>query len=202
MAGVLTVEVKGLKELNAKFGTISKTVGDAIDKALTKGAMRIATNAKKRAPKDRGGLASSISADTSTYLDKRVGANVFYAAFIEFGTGKHAAQYVATLPADWKTYAATFKKSGDGGTFDDMVQEIYDWIRRNKIGYTYNIQTRKRDRVGKQTGKTTDMASAYYIAKMILLNGIKPQPFFYPAFNDEKPKVEAEVVKIINTLLQ
>lgn len=202
MAGVLTVEVKGLKELNAKINSIRKELGPKVDKALTKGAMRIAINAKKRAPDDRGGLRSSISAKTAEYLDKKVGANVFYAAFIEFGTGKYAAQYVATLPPDWKTYAATFKKSGDGGTFDDMVQEIYDWIRRNKIGYTYDIKTKRRTKVGKQTGKTTDMASAYYIAKMILLNGIRPQPFFYPAFNEERPKIEAEVVKIINTLLK
>ena len=188
MAGVLTVEVKGLKELQAKFGNASKLITDGIDKALTKGAMRIATNAKKRAPKDRGGLASSISADTSTYLDKRVGANVFYAAFIEFGTGKHAAQYVATLPADWKTYAATFKKSGDGGTFDDMVQEIYDWMKR--VGMKGS------------GGKKLSMNDAYRLAKYILLNGIKPQPFFYPAFNDERPKIEAEVLAIINKLLQ
>lgn len=188
MAGVLTVEVKGLKELNAKFGTISKTVGDAIDKALTKGAMRIATNAKKRAPADRGGLRASISADTSTYLDKSVTANVFYAAFVEFGTGKYAAQYVATLPADWKTYAATFKKSGDGGTFDDMVQEIYDWM--NRLG------------MKGAGGKKLSMNDAYRMAKYILINGIRPQPFLYPAFNNEVPKIQTEVSTIINNLLK
>lgn len=202
MAAPLTIEVKGMQQLQAKFKTMADTIGPAVDKALTKGAMRVALEAKKRAPKDRGGLAASISADTATMLDKRVSANVFYAAFIEFGTGKHAAAYVGSLPAEWKDYAATFKGSGDGGTFDDMVMEIYDWIKRNKIGYTYNVNTRRRDKVGKQTGRTTDMASAYYIAKMILLNGIRPQPFFYPAFMQEMPKIEAEVLAIINSLMK
>jgi len=105
---------------------------------------------------------------------------VDYGAYLEFGTRKFAARYVASLPADWKAFAATFKGPG-GGNFEEFVMRLTKWVLRKKIGATYNIKTRRRDRVGKQSAKTTAEADAYAIALYIIRNGIRAQPFLYPS---------------------
>ena len=56
-----------------------------------------------------------------------VGCAVDYAAYLEFGTGKFAAEYVATLPTEWKEFASQFKGSA-GGNFREFVESIMGWL--------------------------------------------------------------------------
>lgn len=198
MAEPLQLEVKGLDQMLAKLGDMRKMLEPALDQAMTKSAVRIATAAKKRAPHDMGLLRNSISADTSRKLDKRVVADVFYAPFMEFGTGKFAAQYVATLPTDWATYAATFKGSGNGGNVNDFLDKLTDWVGRQGLAGTYSVKTRRR--TGPKANRVNENREvAYAIMLYIFRNGIKPKPFLYPAFIEEMPRLEAEIFKIIKT---
>ncbi len=64
---------------------------------------------------------------------------------------------------------------------------ITEWVIRKKIGATYNTKTKRRDRVGKQSAKTTSQADAYAIALHIVRNGIRPHPFLYPAVMKNTP---------------
>jgi hypothetical protein len=102
-----------------------------------------------------------------------VQASARYAAYIEFGTRKFAAAYVSSLPADWASYAATFKGSA-GGTFKEMVLSIMAWCKRKGI----------------------DDKAAYPIARSIMINGIRPKPFIYPSFNAEFPLLIQDIKAI------
>jgi hypothetical protein len=104
----------------------------------------------------------------------KVGAATIYAAFLEFGTRKYAAQYVASLPADWKSYAATFKGSS-GGSFDELLKAIMGWVKRKGI----------------------DSDAAYPIALKIIREGIKPKPFLYPAINANLKQLQDDLNNVI-----
>lgn len=100
-----------VKGANA-FTTLSKEIEDGIDDILTANAIEIEAGAKQRAPVDNGTLRESISTNKTERLVKAINVNVDYAAYMEFGTGVYAAQYVGSLPEDWKAEAAKFRGEG------------------------------------------------------------------------------------------
>jgi len=100
------VEIKGLKELQAKFAKLDEDLQTEVDAELTASAVNITSNAKRMAPIDTGRLRGSIVPDTNTKFFKKVTANVFYAPYVEFGTGTKV-----QVPAGLETYAMQFKKS-------------------------------------------------------------------------------------------
>ncbi len=65
----------------------------ALQQALTEAAERVAADARQRAPVDTGALRHSIQvAPESGQLQLRVEATVDYAAYVEMGTARMAAQ--------------------------------------------------------------------------------------------------------------
>lgn len=146
-----------------------------IQLSLNDFGQRVVKKAKELAPTDEGGwLQQSINTESGK-LSVTIEANVNYAAYIEFGTRKFAAAYVSSLPADWKTFAAQFQGPG-GGTFAEFIKSIMAWVKRKGI----------------------DEELAYPIALKILREGIKPQPYLYPAIKDETPLL----LKDLQNLLQ
>lgn len=195
MANNITININEFGDL----GGLPDRLREGVRGILYKHASALSMDAKNKAPADLGGLRAHISAPVNTGdLEFTISSAANYSAFIEFGTGKYAAQYVSTLPPDWATYAATFRGKTENAGFDKFLERILAWVKRKQIGHTYNVQTRRRDRVGKQTADTTDRATAYFIAIRILQNGIRPQPFLYPAY----AKVKPEILKDIETLLK
>jgi HK97 gp10 family phage protein len=198
MSDALTIQFKGLAEAQKLFGNMAKTMGDAIDVVLDKGADVIVTQAKRRAPVDMGLLRNEIGANKN-YLSKSITVNAFYAAFIEFGTGRYAAQYVAGLPADWNSYAATFRAKGASpGTLDEFLLNMIEWVKRKGIhGTTASGRSKK--------GKKAD-ADAYNIAYVIVIsilrNGIHPHPFLYPAFAKSQPEIQKQITEVLQRLTQ
>jgi hypothetical protein len=96
---------------------LSQQILQRIDDELDANSEDIATNARADVPKGAaggGGLEGSISVLREKFLQRTVVANVFYAPFVEFGTGQFAASYVATLPSDIQEYAMSFFVSGLG----------------------------------------------------------------------------------------
>ncbi len=175
MATGLFIDMTQFNQQAAKLLTIDKKFADDVNDSLAADAIDIAADAAARAPVDLGGLHSSISANNDTYLSKEINVNVFYAAFIEFGTGAYAAQYVASLPATWQEYAAQFKGQKGTGTFADFVNNIREWLRHKGID-----------------------ANAYVVAKSILRKGIKQHPFLYPAYDNARD----DVIKHIQTIIE
>ena len=148
--------------------------------------LKTVNDAKRNAPVDEGALRNSIGY-TKDRTSVTITVNVDYAAYLEFGTRSFAQAYVSSLPTEWQTFASQFK-GGGGGSFEEFVMRITQWVKRKGIGATYNIQTRRRDRVGKQTAAQTAEADAYAIALYIIRKGIRPHPYLIPAV--EKNRIE------------
>lgn len=68
---------------------IRKDIPELVRTAVERGALIIEGEAKERCPADTGRLRNSITTN-STETGCDVGTNVFYAPYIEYGTGIHA----------------------------------------------------------------------------------------------------------------
>ena len=144
---------------------------------------------------DVGRLANSISYQiTDGRLE--IIAQTLYAAYIEFGTGKYAAQYVATLPPDWASFAAKFKGKTGRGTFADLVENLVKWVHRKGIAGSINETTGRRSK--SKTQEAEDYSAAYIIALAIIKNGIKAQPFLYPSYKENLPIFMANLKKSLD----
>ena len=190
---MIKIKLDGIKGTIADVERIAKDSQQRTKIALVDFGTKVEADAKRDAPADEGKLRNSIN---SVYRDGEVSINVTadYAAFMEFGTRKFAAKYVATLPADWKAYAATFK-GGGGGSFDQFIQAIMAWVRRKGIGADTTSSgnvSNSRSSLDKQ------QQAAYWIAINILQNGIKPKPFLFPAVKRHTP----ELIKDINEIFK
>lgn len=187
-----------LKGLDGAMVAINKTIKEAeagTVKALDKFQDSVVKGAKAQLQHGTGGfgptsnnghLAGSISGSVTGMQAKIVVASN-YAAYIEFGTRKFAAKYVATLPSDWKTYAATFKGKG-GGTLDQFIQDIMEWVRQKGIG---GLKTKSGNVSESKDSLAAMQSAAYAIALNILQNGIRAQPYLYPAVvKNTKPLID------------
>ncbi len=115
MAGGFTVNVKGLDAVLSRLDTMKSNIAKEVDAVIDANAEEIAGNARQDVPHDIGQLANSISVDRSVgFLKRNIVVQKFYAAYVEFGTGEYAAEYVAGLPAELQTYAMTFFVNGKG----------------------------------------------------------------------------------------
>lgn len=94
MPGQLSVEVRGLKELQAKTEQVIKDLsGEPMLDAMRQATMLVQRSGKINAPVDTGRLRASIMPEVRTEGNKVqgvVGSNVVYAPYMEFGTGVFA----------------------------------------------------------------------------------------------------------------
>lgn len=127
-----------------------------------------------------------MDAATKSQMKVTIAVAANYAPFLEFGTRGFAAAYVATLPANWQAYAATFRGK-TGGSMEDFIMRLVEWVRHKGIAAQFSVKTRRRTGSRSQNA-TDDYAAAYQIALSILRKGIKAQPFLYPSY--EKNKIE------------
>ena len=183
-----------LKGLDGFMASVNKTIAEAeagTIKALDKFQSNVVADAKRAAPANEGNLRNSISGSvTGTQAKIVVTAN--YAAYLEFGTRKFAASYVATLPADWQAYAATFKGKG-GGTMDQFIQDIMQWVRAKGIG---GIKTKSGNVSESKSSLDAMQQAAYSIALYILRNGIRAQPYLYPSVVKHTPTLVTDIKKV------
>lgn len=156
----MNIKIEGLEKTLARFDM--KKFEPQVQTCFDRFGLRVEFGAKQMAPVDEGRLKGSIFQQPGR-LSSTVGASANYASFVEFGTRRFAAAYVATLPADWRAFANQYRGTGSG-TFQEFVMNLMGWCKRHGI---------------------SDKA-AYPIALKILREGMKPQPYLYPAFNTNK----------------
>lgn len=78
-----------LAEWQAGFERAIEQQRDHVERDLTKLGLKVTSNAKRACPVDTGRLRASIAFDVTRSGDKlilKVGTNVSYAAYVEFGT--------------------------------------------------------------------------------------------------------------------
>jgi HK97 gp10 family phage protein len=177
MADQITFDLNGFSELYKKFKDINDKAKNEVKSEFNASALKIQNDAKKMAPVNFGNLRNLIvlteDGDTKNF-SYTVGARASYSPYVEFGTGGKV-----SVPNNYQEYASKFKGKG-GGTFKEMIEALTLWVRRKGIG-----------------GKN-DKSTAYLIARSILKNGLKPQPFLIPAFEQEKPKLLKRIKEILN----
>lgn len=182
-----TVNIKGFQEVKEDLKNIPKLVESEVQKRLNEFGLKTVNDAKRLAPVDEGHLRNSIS-----FVKQKLKVNIVvaanYAAYVEFGTRKFAASYVASLPQDWQKFAAKFKGAAGGGNFEDFVMRIMDWVKRKGISGTYSVKTKKRTKASGTGQDFEDAEVAYGIALSIIRKGTRPHPFLFPAI--EKNKIE------------
>ncbi len=160
-------------------------------------------------------MAGAISANTSKRLSKEINVNAPYAAYVEFGTGKYAAKHVASLPDDWRSFAAQFKDgTGKKNPSAEMVKRIAEWIRRHGgvkrgryRGKGKAITATKGGRNFKFTIATKSqnvekitMQAAYALSKKILRDGIRPRSYLLKAVLEQQPKMLSDFDNLIKSL--
>lgn len=166
-----SVELKGLDKALSSLDI--KKFEQGLTDELAAFGFYVERDAKSLVPVDEGFLKNSIHS-VPARLKVEIVVTADYAAYIEFGTRRFAAEHIATLPQDWQNFAAEFKGPG-GGSFDQMVMRLVGWCKRKGI----------------------EEKAAYPIALKILRDGIQAHPFLYPAF--EKNRIE--LIKNIKGLI-
>ncbi len=179
MANAFTFQMKGLDKLQQSIKQKSKEFKDELDGELERACQGIVNQAKVNAPKNISTLTQSIGFTGSnlSYLI-RVGAK--YGHIMEFGS-----KTFVKVPSELTSYAAQFKGQPSGGDFATLLASIKIWVKRKGIGVTYSVKTRRKKR---QTKDELD-SIAFLIAMTIAKKGVKPQPFLFPAFFNERPKL-------------
>ena len=108
MASGFNIEIKGLKETLTKLNKEEVKVENALDFAIGIGVDQMATEAKNKVVVDTGRLRASISSNKVKKFFYELAAQVKYAAYVEFGTGKYYINY----GGEWNVLASQFKGKG------------------------------------------------------------------------------------------
>lgn len=102
------------EQVIAELEAVANGSRDAMKKAEFTIANEIAVTAIQLAPEDTAQLQGSIGVVQSETTSIEVTAP--YAAYLEFGSGNYAKEYVATLPKEWQDEAIRFFINGEGRT--------------------------------------------------------------------------------------
>lgn len=193
-----TFTIEGMDKVMKALKTAPEKIRQQVNAEISASAETIARNAKDAAQDtgDMGGLAKSINSKALPD-GAEVGANVFYAPYVEFGTGKKV-----SVPSGYEQAAAEAKSQGKRGDFIQFWDSMIAWVKRKQLVGTYSVKTRRRTDSGKKKTEQNDLAVqlAYTIAMSILKHGLKPRPFLIPAFEEEKPKLIQKIKNILKDL--
>jgi hypothetical protein len=118
MAKGFTISFEGLDETIKALKSTVTDIEDKVDFAFGINTEAMAAEAKNRVAVKDGRLKNSISANKIAKYQYELVAGVFYAPYIEFGTGKYAATYVTGIDVEWAKLALQFYVSGQGRIYE------------------------------------------------------------------------------------
>jgi HK97 gp10 family phage protein len=153
--------VEGLPQLLNKFKDLG-TQGERLASAIVNStADQIVAQAKANAPADLGKIRQGIVKEQIDAFQVAIAATAPESAFQEFGTGGKV-----EVPEEMADVASSFQGQS-GGNMADFILALVGWIARHGITGAKN---------------ETPEQIAWAMAKVILRDGLRPQPFLYPAF--------------------
>jgi HK97 gp10 family phage protein len=179
----ITFKLDGVQDALNKLAKAGGDIADEVDMELADGANLIRKtaiqNVEKNISATTGKLKGDMYAEKIGPLRYEVGNYVFYAPYIEFGTGGKV-----RVPEPLREVAAKVKSTQEKrGNFESMVGAIFEWGVRK--GYLSKNDPKARQR-------------ARWWAIRILKNGIDPQPFLYPAFVASRKKIVERIRAVVN----
>lgn len=194
MAGTFKFEIKGFHKLQKRLNAVPAKVRKEVGAEIQDGGRRINAKQLRLAPVDEGGIKQSTVAKKANELNIELTSSKHYVPFMEFGTKRRV-----RVPSELTVYAAQFKQSGPKITFDEFLKIITDWVRRKGIAAKRSEKTGRR--LGsKANQQSEDEKAAYPIALSILRHGVKPHPFFFQPFFDERDGIVKNVEKVLKDI--
>lgn len=109
--------ITGMKAVLDRIEKYDKALKQDLVQVLDEGAVSISDRARASAPQGlTGRLKASISADVSAPYSKVISADIYYAAFVEFGTGSMVFDNDAgfSFTPEMKEFAKEFYVNGKG----------------------------------------------------------------------------------------
>jgi HK97 gp10 family phage protein len=189
----ITANVEGLSALLSKFKDLGESGTRTAKAVLDVTADQIVTEAKQSAPAAFGTIRQNIGKETVGELQVSVFSAAPESAYQEFGTGGKV-----QVPSEMSDIASTFQGKG-GGDMQAFIQSLIDWIKLRGLTNTYSVKTH---RVSKKGTSDDNTQLAWAIAKKILRDGLKPQPFLYPAYVNGTSKLLPLLQKAFDELLK
>ena len=169
-----SVTIKGLSSTISELRKFGEKAEKLINAETQSTAFNIEEDAKKRAPKNFGKLAQSISHLKVKPALYKVTVNELYGAYMEFGTGK---KFKPHPDPEWNNIAKSFKGK-KSGTFEQGLEAIKVWCKSKGI----------------------PEEDAKWIFLKILGAGINPRPFLYPAYIKGKKDYQNNLERLLKSL--
>jgi hypothetical protein len=191
MAGTITIS--GLADVLRDIDKYEAKVQALIQAELKASAQVIVRNQKREAAKDVGALAGGINYKEVNPTLFELFSQMQHSAFIEFGTRRRV-----KIPPEVQKLGIQIKYEKQSGTAEQALKAITAWVKRKGIRYD-SAATFKS---GKNKGKNKRLSveqTAWLIYHFIMINGIKPRPFFFPALLAETPLLQKRLELIINS---
>jgi hypothetical protein len=104
-----------------------------------------------------------------------------------------------SVPTELADVAAEFQGQ-KGGNMAAFIQALTGWVKRKGINPIGSYQVSTRSRISKGNKTDLDEQTAWAIARSILINGLPPQPFFYPAYVEFKDNIIPMLQKAFDEL--
>ena len=184
----LKVSLNGFKELKERLS--KSNLQKEVNAELEKGAERMRAGAINDAPFGAGGLLRGGIGVEGSGNGFRVFSNASYSGYVEFGTKKKV-----SVPAGLESVAAELRGKG-GGTAEQALKSIMEWVRLKGI----RIESAATFKSGKKQGHNKQLTveqTAYIIFHFIMLNGIKPHPFFFKQLDKFRPEIIKNVENVL-----
>ena len=168
------ITITGLDKILNSLKDAEQDIIQEVDFELRESVIEMDQIAKNLAPVNNGDLRKMISFVAKGKLDYEFVSMAYYSAYVEFGTKTYI-----KVPSGLESYAAQFRGKGKGTL--SLFEAIKKWLRK-KEGLT---------------GKELDR-QARWVAYIIAKNGIKPQPFFFPAYFRVRPQLLKRLKQIVS----
>lgn len=161
------MKINGLDKLLRDIDRLENKAEDDAMIVINENVDKMIIDARSNAPKDLGRLIDSIDKEKNGDSAVYFYVGEDYGAFQEFGTGTYVKvpNELADVAQDFKGYKS--------GNWSEFYEAIKDWCLRQGIPEN----------------------AAYPIAMSILRKGLKPQPYFYPAFLKNKDNILTDLEK-------
>lgn len=171
MAGI-KVQLKGFDQFKQRLAKAAKEVPHEIDAELNVSANNMRAIQVKNAPADQGILRSEIQVVKQKELSYGNISNALYSGYVEFGTRSKV-----QVPAGLEDVASDIR-AGKITSSLDAKTAIFQWCKRQGI----------------------EEKAWYPIFIKIMVEGIKPHPFFFSALAQEQPNLIKNVENILKQI--
>lgn len=156
-------------------------------------AQDTANDAKRLAPVGADTLLrKSISAKKVSEYQYEIAAQTKYAAYVEFGTRSKVS--IPPGAEEIAKEAFAFAKSNKG-SIAEFKKSLTRWVEKKGIAGLYSVKTRKLSK--SKDSKALVEQAVFAIMMKILRVGIEPQPYFFPAIQQNTIKLDKRLRQII-----